>query len=1164
MRPHRGGLRFKMATFLPNFFCRRLLVLILAEVPFFAAGAKLPWSSNSPIWCTFEEGTMCGWHATSAAVKWTLNDPTKKIPDFPRFDHTLRAYSGRFIFALSNSSDAATASLESPDLDVNANNSACLSLWLFTFHAMHNKLAVYAAGESVFNTSARVSHRWEHVLVDFKRSSGKFKILIQTYFARGLVALDDIQVYSGRCAMIDFCSWEEDSPCLLIHDPRSFSLWQPRRASLFGFPDHTLKNLQGHYLYLNTTAVDSHHPVSRVFLQKRPSTEATCVTFWFSGRGHSGQLNVYRFTKETVLGNPLFSASVSTPKRPGGWIARTVTVSSRSDWHLVFEGVAAKAVRHDSGIMVDDLEFADGECPPYNLCTFENECLPLEIPTQESANVPAFEVERAGSFDKLPEDHTMKTGDGYYLLFRSRGIKSRPISMVLREPLRYKCLSFWYFLPAVFNGVTVFGDIESVPKTGGVWKRYQVDMPFPEPISASSGKNADGFAAIDDVLVSEERCGDVEPMTETHCGKGHYVRNDRVCDFVTDCDGGADERDCGECDFSKDACGWNLYGIFNVHPTDWRRVPVGNVSTLAPTLAGGLSKGYYLVLYFNVTASETLSHAVIDSPRIRNTSKLCTLRFSYNYVGNGTDVDVDLYMKIAGYPRPFPVWTLRAASEIPEEGVWNEAIVEVGRYSRAVMFKLEGRQKSKGQSMIAVDAIKYQGCALSATYENCSNLNFHCANGACVRLDARCDYVDDCGDNSDEHGCGDYGLGCNFDSSFCDWVPQAPPEGTTQMWMLAWPSSSLAFGPTRDHTNGNPEGKLLLLRSDSTKTAATVIGHTLDNKETCSISFFYIIQGTANSQLKLAIRTAKDGAWKTKWQKSEPTEFFHFIQAIVDFSEETPYQVAFIGEHRLPGKQGYIAIDDVSFRDSCKIYYDKLPLAPVPTSPSSLCGEKEFECSGSRQCIPLSKVCDFKEDCSNGADESTCATAVPATSASAWPTMRSFTPGAEITSTAELPLAPVPTSPLSLCGEKEFECSGSRQCIPLSKVCDFKEDCSNGADESTCATAEPATSASAWPTTRSFTPGAEVTSTAERSSTLFVATITVAVFVAVFLAVMLTDVFVRRRRVAKDSAAFFSNPSYDASTEDTTIPTIMQWNGIQLKQGSSTDGQDLVKNPGEL
>ena len=37
--------------------------------------------------------------------------------------------------------------------------------------------------------------------------------------------------------------------------------------------------------------------------------------------------------------------------------------------------------------------------------------------------------------------------------------------------------------------------------------------------------------------------------------------------------------------------------------------------------------------------------------------------------------------------------------------------------------------------------------------------------------------------------------------------------------------------------------------------------------------------------------------------------------------------------------------------------------------PGPLCKKGEFQCGGSNQCIPESKVCDAHKDCTNGKDE---------------------------------------------------------------------------------------------------------------------------------------------------------------------------------------------------
>ncbi|XP_075546625.1 MAM and LDL-receptor class A domain-containing protein 1-like [Dermacentor variabilis] len=545
-------------------------------------------NSDTPYRCTFEEGTMCGWRPGNFSLKWALNDPSKKSPDFPRFDHTLKAYKGRFAFATNNEDhEPQHAILISPDLDVNATSRACLSLWVFTVHAQHVNLDIRCGGDQLFGTVTHPSHRWNHVIVDFKRPESKFKLWISFYMEPGLVALDDIRIDAGPCPPRDFCSWEVGSPCLIIAAPDSFDAWKIRRAADIRFADHTIKNLTGRYLYLNTTAVHSHHPVSRVFMQRRPPTAATCVTFWWSGHGAPGRLNVYRFTTETALRDPL--VSVYSHSQDGEWLARTVTITSSREWNLVFEGVAVAATKAGSGIMIDDVEFTDGECPPYELCSFEDECLPWRIPRKEAA----FEVERAGSFEKLPQDHTMQTEEGHYLLFKSPGTKGNRTSLILREPMRYQCITFWYYLPDLSDGVVLYVQDKPILKGNGVWKRYQEEHQtfWEDPIVAVSGLNPKGFTAIDDVFISKLACDETTSSTERFDCGNQTVTIERVCDFVVDCDNGDDERDCGECDFSESLCGWHTNDKLNHGAMSWRRSAVARVENSPPIGADGRRHG---------------------------------------------------------------------------------------------------------------------------------------------------------------------------------------------------------------------------------------------------------------------------------------------------------------------------------------------------------------------------------------------------------------------------------------------------------------------------------------------------------------------------------------------------------------------------------------------
>ncbi|KAK8756977.1 hypothetical protein V5799_000321 [Amblyomma americanum] len=927
---------------------------------------------DSAMHCTFEDGTMCGWNSDGTALAWTLNDPANGIPAFPRSDHTLRAYRGRFIFTDNKSAKTGNVILKSPQLNVKETSGLCLSFWHFSSNGAPVGLSVISGQGSVLQVSVvtkiQTRHRWDHALFDIKRLSEPFELQIRMTLEPGLLALDDLQITAGTCPERDFCSWENDTLCKFYQSQGNVSPWRIRRADKVGVPDHTTGTLQGYYLYLNTTTLDSHHPVSRAFMGQRPPTKASCVTFRWRGQGVPSKLSVYRFTKETALRDALIT--LHTEQQGDWWNARSVSVSSKKKWNLVFEVIAPAGNKRPSGVMVDDVEFTEGECPPYNFCTFEDECLPWRVSTEEDE--AKFEVQRSGSFIKLPHDHTTLTEDGYYLLYKSPGLQGNRTSLQLREPSLYRCVSLWYYLPTLSNGVQLHLE-GRIATPENVWKKQQFRPSFRGtviPVEALSGSSAEGFVAIDDVLIDEKDCKNELPAQEFQCTAKQAVPMEKVCDFVPDCDNSADERKCGACDFSVDACGWNLDDARNQGATAWRLERVGDVPQSPMERTTGSSSGNYLLLYGNKTRSTEHGRASISSPTIRNTNKLCTLEFWYNFAKNGASLDVELYMTVDGFT--MAVWSLGELSRIPKEGVWTRASVDIGRYPREVSFSFSTNQYPQSKAMFAVDAILYSGCALPAKQEECPDSNFHCANGACVNSYDRCNYVDDCGDNSDELNCGDHRLGCNFDTSFCDWTPEAPSEGNWASWSLNSPSSYLSAGPTRDHTTGTHEGKFLIFQSSLSKTNATIVGPTLDNKQMCMITFFYTVQGRSEPLLSLNVRTTKDGQWKSVWEQQRTTEFFHFTAANVILKQSEPYQVAFTAQHRIARKQGYVAIDDVTFSESCELHHGALPPTPTVTPAPFTCGKGEFQCADSMECIPLTKVCDFKSDCSDGADEARC------------------------------------------------------------------------------------------------------------------------------------------------------------------------------------------------
>ena len=72
--------------------------------------------------------------------------------------------------------------------------------------------------------------------------------------------------------------------------------------------------------------------------------------------------------------------------------------------------------------------------------------------------------------------------------------------------------------------------------------------------------------------------------------------------------------------------------------------------------------------------------------------------------------------------------------------------------------------------------------------------------------------------------------------------------------------------------------------------------------------------------------------------------------------------------------RGDISIDDISFVGDC-VVDSTATLDPNPVSPSPApgCASGEFSCnSKDHQCIPLDQICNFRNDCRNGYDESFC------------------------------------------------------------------------------------------------------------------------------------------------------------------------------------------------
>ncbi|XP_070206413.1 G-protein coupled receptor GRL101-like [Littorina saxatilis] len=106
------------------------------------------------------------------------------------------------------------------------------------------------------------------------------------------------------------------------------------------------------------------------------------------------------------------------------------------------------------------------------------------------------------------------------------------------------------------------------------------------------------------------------------------------------------------------------------------------------------------------------------------------------------------------------------------------------------------------------------------------------------------------------------------------------------------------------------------------------------------------------------------------------------------------------------GRHGYADSEvwGVPSRASCPVPVTSLPMTSLPAM---------FTCSAGSQRVPYSLVCDHRQQCADGSDETFCVFA-----------------------------------PCS--GSTPLECATSTQCVPLSALCDGQQDCLDGSDEDQC------------------------------------------------------------------------------------------------------------------
>ncbi|XP_075308407.1 MAM and LDL-receptor class A domain-containing protein 1 [Odontesthes bonariensis] len=649
-------------------------------------------------------------------------------------------------------------------------------------------------------------------------------------------------------------------------------------------------------------------------------------------------------------------------------------------------------------------------CSTYTRCDFEEGFCDL-IQSSDTHSEWTRTTEAAG----LKQDH--RNTSAYFLSLLPVG-GNRSIAE-LNSPvflLSQTCqMSFYHYVGATHGHLEVLVQSHSAGQRSAVWQRssqLQTDAWLRTAIHFTSNHSfqvvirgelsvkseASEVLAIDDlsfspgcVILPESSfppplaC----PPSWFSCGGGECIEESKVCDFTPHCPHGEDEASCStECDFESDSCGW--YEFPHGDGFDWVRGSSAEIPPdyfdhpALPDHSTNSTEGHFMFILKN--SSSLYPKAVLRGPWFQQSASGCTMTF-WHYNSGISVGAADMALRIKGVENSTVIWTT-----LYDQGRrWNQVTVQLGRITQPFQITLAKISLGVFDGVSALDDVTFENCSMPPAVEECpAHTHFHCLHTkACVERLQLCDLVDDCGDRSDEEGCS-LELQCNFEDGLCGWKQEQSGGDAFDWTRISGPTPTLNTGPWKDHTLGTRYGHYLYIESslpqefrDTAVLLSPVFhpthqpgGDSSRSHRRCVFRFHYCMFGPHVFTLAVYLRTTATGRGLMLWTGygdqgnlwHKKTLYIHSAQSFQILIEGT------VGDDF----KGDIAIDDISFLD-CEPCDGELPslitpavTTPAPTVLPHSCPEGQFVCGTHGECIPLSQVCDFKHDCSDGLDETNC------------------------------------------------------------------------------------------------------------------------------------------------------------------------------------------------
>ena len=564
------------------------------------------------------------------------------------------------------------------------------------------------------------------------------------------------------------------------------------------------------------------------------------------------------------------------------------------------------------------------------------------------------------------------------------------------------CLSFYYHMDtkneALLELTASYSEDYSIPAQWSTLSNSHAAWTFANVTVINPETDNDGFyfirftawpreknlgvIALDEIRIKSGECLQTNNTCLSTCDGNKCISESQICNFILDCNDGSDESNCGyNCTFENDSpCSWDNgnQGVsvipFSIFSADDESVgPFEDHTTL-------LNSGHFISFSQSDVDSLGPYQSYYVSPLVKNTADTCRFKFWYYMYSVSYHSEEDSAEISVSTITPTEQYEIFKSISADIDG-WQEAISYIGRIPENVTLQLSVTNFYAGNpDRIGFDDFYLEDCFMPGVYGGTCK-EFSCANNVCVSKAVVCDYVDNCGDYSDETDCGEYQARCDFeDSSFCDWTQSLP------LWTIAYCDDiSGDLLPGRDHTTNGVYGHYMYYKMtsgvDSSQVArlkSPVMMIDTFQKTDCVFRFFFGSSGPDVKYLRVVLNQYNDTNGEVMLSVESPIGlYWDEKEIIIDYDQYMEKQFQIVVKTGFnpysSQEESIIIVDDLSFSKSCITTDKPLPPNDNPmTTTTSPCASDQFYCN-SGECIPMEYRCDFTGNCADQSDEELCA-----------------------------------------------------------------------------------------------------------------------------------------------------------------------------------------------